>query len=110
METVRELVDKELKLRAILINIIRGLEEDKDRPWEYEAAKKRALMERKIRRLKAILAQLESIAPWTVLGGTTSGQTTQLSVRQKFIGKHYHFVEEPFLPYPSSDSSSSDGD
>ena len=103
MDSLRKVIDKEIKLRAILISIIRDLEEHKDGPWEYEAARKKVLTERKIRRLKRILAELES-------HGGTSCQTTPLSVRQHFIEKHYHFVEDPFLPYPSTDSSSSDED
>ena len=106
---------KEFKLHAILMGLIRESEERKDGPWEYEAAEKKALMERRIRRLKRILTQLETVAPWTVLGQSDtapgmsrSGQMTPISVREKFVNQHYHYVEDPFLAYPSTDSSSSD--
>ena len=113
METLRNLdplTQKEFKLRSILIEIIRIQEERKNGPWEYAAAEKRYLTERRIRRLRRILSQLESLAPWTVHGWTGSGGTTPLSVRQQFIDMHYHYVEDPFLPYPSTDSSSSNED
>ena len=119
LRSLDPLTQKEFKLHAILMGNIRDHEERKNGPWEYDPAEKTRLMERRIRRLRRILAQLESLAPWTVLGrsntapgrpGAAPGQTTPISVRQQFVNQHYHFVEDPFPTYPSTDSSSSDED
>ena len=108
MGETSHLIQKEFKLHAVLVGIIRDLEDnERYRPWEYEGANKRALVERKIRRLKVVLTQLESLAPWTV-GREVSGPIPLRNDRQQFIDRHFQYVENPFLPYPSSDSSSDD--
>ena len=109
MSDTAELVRLEHKLRAILLQMIPKLEADVDRPWEvYQAAKKRDLRERQIKRFKKYLQELEFLATWTAGGDGASQHHHELAARRTFMAKHYHFIECPFPPYPTSDDSSSD--
>ena len=102
------LIQLEHKLHEVLLKFIQCLEdEERYRPWEYEAARKRQLVEKKIRRFKKILHELEYLAPWTA-GREASDHNRELAARKEFMRTHSHFIECPYLTYPSSDSSSDD--
>ena len=107
MGDTAELVQQELKLHELLVNMIRNLEDDTDRPWESAAGRKRQLMEKQIRRYKMILQELEYLAPWTA-GREGSDKNRELVARKAFMRKHSHIITCPYPPYPSSDDSSSD--
>ena len=110
MDDSANLVHQEYKLHEVLSRIIQNLEDnERHRPWEFEAEKKRQLVEKKIRRLRAILQELEYLAPWTA-GRDMPDPNRAIAARQEFMGRHSHFINDPFLPYPSSDSSSDEDD